>query len=57
MLPACLPACLLMLCCVPMQNKKRAEEERQRDVASLFAMTIKQPKVPPGETSVVNEMQ
>ncbi|GAB4823541.1 hypothetical protein N2152v2_010587 [Parachlorella kessleri] len=30
------------------KDKKKAEEERQKELASLFAMAIKQPKVPPG---------
>jgi hypothetical protein len=30
------------------QEKKKAEQERQRELDELFAMTIKQPKVPPG---------
>lgn len=31
-----------------MQEKKKAELERQRELDELFSMTIKQPKVPPG---------
>lgn len=30
------------------KQKKKAEQERQRELDELFAMTIKQPKVPPG---------
>ncbi|EFN55747.1 hypothetical protein CHLNCDRAFT_134088 [Chlorella variabilis] len=30
------------------KDKKRAEEERQKELNELFAMAIKQPKVPPG---------
>lgn len=42
-LTRCLPAR------APLQDKKRAEEERAKELADLFAMTIKQPKVPAGE--------
>ncbi|KAJ9506511.1 hypothetical protein QJQ45_019621 [Haematococcus lacustris] len=30
------------------KDKKKAEEERQKELAALFAVAIKQPKVPPG---------
>jgi hypothetical protein len=30
------------------KDKKKAEEEHQKELAALFAMAIKQPKVPPG---------
>lgn len=33
----------------PLQDKKKAEEERAKELASLFATAIKQPKVPAGE--------
>jgi hypothetical protein len=39
-------------CAACLQDKKRAEEERQRELASLFAQSIKQPKVPAGEPAV-----
>lgn len=32
------------------QAKQKAEEERQKELNALFAVAIKQPKVPPGET-------
>lgn len=35
-------------CCAVVQDKKKAEEERAKELADLFAMSIKQPKVPPG---------
>jgi hypothetical protein len=38
-----------------LQDKKRAEEERQRELASLFAQSIKQPKVPVGESAASAE--
>lgn len=31
------------------QDKKKEEEEKQREMALMYAQTIKQPKVPPGE--------
>ena len=31
------------------QDKKKAEEARKKELADLFAMAIKQPKVPVGE--------
>ena len=30
------------------QDKKKLEEEQAKELASLFGMAIKQPKVPPG---------
>jgi hypothetical protein len=33
------------------QDKKKAEEERQKELNALFAVAIKQPKVPPGVRS------
>lgn len=32
-----------------MQDKKKAEADRQKELNDLFAIAIKQPKVPPGE--------
>ena len=32
-----------------LQDKKKAELERQKELAELFAVAIKQPKVPAGE--------
>lgn len=34
------------------KDKKRAEEERAKELAELFALTIKQPKVPPGQPAL-----
>lgn len=31
-----------------MQDKKKAEADRQKELNDLFAIAIKQPKVPPG---------
>ncbi len=31
------------------QDKKKAEEERQKELNALFAVAIKQPKIPAGE--------
>jgi hypothetical protein len=35
-------------CCCWLQEKKAAEEARKKELAELFATTIKQPKVPAG---------
>lgn len=32
-----------------MQEKKKAEADKQKELNDLFAIAIKQPKVPPGE--------
>jgi hypothetical protein len=40
-----------------LQDKKKAEEERQKELNALFAVAIKQPKVPPGVTVDVAAMQ
>ena len=32
----------------PLQDKKKLEEERQKELDDLFAVAIKQPKVPAG---------
>ena len=32
------------------QDKKKAEADRQKELNDLFAIAIKQPKVPPGKT-------
>ena len=34
--------------CLRQQDKKKAEEERAKELAALFAQSIKQPKVPIG---------
>ena len=34
--------------CAPLQDKKKLEEERQKELDDLFAVAIKQPKVPAG---------
>ena len=35
--------------CLLMQEKKKAEADKQKELNDLFAIAIKQPKVPPGE--------
>lgn len=37
------------------QDKKKAEEEKQKELNALFAVAIKQPKVPAGEGRTVQE--
>lgn len=36
-----------------LQAKKKAEEERQKELNALFAVAIRQPKVPPGAVACV----
>jgi hypothetical protein len=40
--------CCACCCCCWLQEKKAAEEARKKELAELFAATIKQPKVPAG---------
>jgi hypothetical protein len=40
--------CCVCCCCCWLQEKKAAEEARKKELAELFATTIKQPKVPAG---------
>ena len=35
------------------QDKKKAEADRQKELNDLFAIAIKQPKVPPGEDTLL----
>lgn len=35
-----------------LQDKKKLEEERKKELDALFAVAIKQPKVPPGEADM-----
>ena len=37
----------------PAQDKKKAEADRQKELNDLFAIAIKQPKVPPGEDTLL----
>ena len=37
----------------PPQDKKKAEADRQKELNDLFAIAIKQPKVPPGEGTLL----
>ncbi len=41
-------AAVTVVCLTGRQDKKKAEEERQKELAALFAVAIKQPKVPVG---------
>jgi hypothetical protein len=43
----CCCCCRCCRCCW-LQDKKAAEEARKKELAELFATTIKQPKVPAG---------
>ena len=39
------------------QDKKKAEAERQKELAELFAVAIKQPKIPAGEHLSADQMK
>lgn len=40
--------------CLLMQEKKKAEADKQKELNDLFAIAIKQPKVPPGQWPCIN---